>query len=55
MLENIFVRDGIPFRHGLKFEAVGVVVVVVVVVMYTFRYGLTFERLYRFASYLEGS
>ena len=34
---------------------VGVVVVVVVVVVHTFKNGLTFERLDRFASYLEGS
>ena len=34
---------------------VGVVVVVVVVVVYNFKNGLTFERLDRFASYLEGS
>ena len=34
---------------------VGVVVVVVVVVVHTFKIGLTFERLDRFASYLEGS
>ena len=32
-----------------------VVVVVVVVVVNTFKNGLTFERLDRFASYLEGS
>ena len=32
-----------------------VVVVVVVVVVHTFKNGLTFERLDRFASYLEGS
>ena len=32
---------------------VGVVVVVVVVVVHTFKNGLTFERLDRFASYLE--
>ena len=34
---------------------VGVVVVVVVVVVHTFKNGLTFEHLDRFASYLEGS
>ena len=34
---------------------VGVVVVVVVVVVHTYKNGLTFERLDRFASYLEGS
>ena len=34
---------------------VGVVVVIVVIVVHIFKNGLTFERLYRFASYLEGS
>ena len=31
------------------------VVGVIVVVVHTYKNGLTFERLYRFASYLEGS
>ena len=34
---------------------VAVIVVVVIVIVHTFKNGLTFERLDRFASYLEGS
>ena len=56
--QKIFFLSATEYHSDADYNSrrVGVVVVVVVVVVvHTFKNGLTFERLDRFASYLEGS
>ena len=53
--KKMYFLSATEYHSDADYNSRRVGVVVVVVVVHTFKNGLTFERLDRFASYLEGS